>query len=134
MRMYIQTKNGKSDELHISHGYQNSKGEIYLSEDEACEENKISEIICEKISSKCSEIDPNKDVYMEFIKIKNNEFKKNNISIKGSLYKTIKLNDRGTTFDIDIDDGSKVNTETWTILSIEEIREKIDKNQEYYEE
>ncbi|MDJ0589861.1 MAG: hypothetical protein QNJ72_07675 [Pleurocapsa sp. MO_226.B13] len=138
MRIYTIIKEGKSGELHITHGYRNPEGEIYLAEDEVCRiierENDIPTAITEKLSSQSLEIDLNKDIQLEVFKTKNHDLERIYIYIKGSLYKTIKSNNPGDTFNVDIDNGSEVNTETWTILSMEEIKEKVAPNQEYSEE
>lgn len=130
MRIYTSTEEGKSGELFISYGYQNTEGEIYLAENEVyrTKENEIPTVIPEELSLN-SEFDSNEDIQLKVLKIKNNE--KISINIKGSLCNLIKSNNPGDTFNVDIDNGSEVNTETWTILSLEEIGKKIDRNQEY---
>ena len=135
MRIYTSTEEGKSGELFISYGYQNIEGEIYLAENEVCrtieKENKIPIVITEELSLVDSEFDSNENIQLEVFKPKNNDLKEIYIKINGSLCNLIKLNNPGDTFNVDIDNGSEVNTETWTILSLEEIGKKIDRNQEY---
>ncbi len=136
MRIYTSTKEGQSGELFISYGYQNTEGEIYLAENEVCrtieKENEIPTVITEELSLVDSEFDSNEDIQLEVFKTKNNDLKRIYINIKGSLCNIIKLNNSGATFNVDIDNGSEVSTETWTILSLEEIEKKLDRNQEYY--
>ena len=136
IRMYIVTTDQKEDELLISYGYQNDKKEIYLAEDSFCKttkkENEISEVVEVELSSGYSEVDPNEDIYMEFIKITNNTFKRIFLPINGSLCETIGSNETGSKFDIN--NVCTGNIETWTILSMEEIKSKINTDQEYIEE
>ena len=89
IRIYTITKDGNPDELHITHGYQNTKGEIYLLDNECCrtieENNEIPQVICEQISLECSEIDTNEDINMEVMKVKDNKLKKIPLNIQGSF-------------------------------------------------
>lgn len=124
IRIYTSTKEGQSGELFISYGYQNTKREIYLAE------NKVCRTIEEELSLN-SKFESNEDIQLEVFKIKNNDLKSIPINIKGSLGNILKLNNPGDTFNVDIDNGSEVSTETWTILSLEEIGKKIDRNQVY---